>query len=86
VKTKVLLLLALTLTIPMLIAPAVRAQPSADINGDGKVNILDVTMACGQYMLTGSARNMTIVGKADFDGNGVITLIDLVTIISAWTG
>jgi Dockerin type I domain len=86
VKTKVLLLLALALTIPMLMAPAIRAQPNADINGDGDVNILDIVMAGGQYMLTGAARNMTIVSKADFDGDGVITLLDLVTIIASWTG
>lgn len=88
-KIKVLLFLALMLTIPMLVAPAARAWPNPtadpDIDGDTHyVTILDVTKACSQFMLTGGDRDMTIVAKADFDNDGVVTMLDLVTLITMW--
>jgi hypothetical protein len=90
-KTKLVLILAFTLTIALLMAPRVNA-PSAlpgDINGDGKVNILDVTSATSQYMLTaGNPKyNSTIVEKADLAPpyNGIINILDLVTLISHYS-
>ena len=74
----------------MLIAPMAHAtypNPSAnpDVDNSGHyVTILDLTLACSQYMLTGGARNMTIVERADFDNDGVVTMIDIVTLISLW--
>lgn len=87
-KTKVLLVLALTLTMSLLMLPRVRALPDADINGDGHVNVLDVTLAGSQYKLTASdiGYNSTIVEKADFNGNGIVDLLDVVTIIGKFTG
>jgi hypothetical protein len=83
-KIKVLLILALTLTIPMLMAPMVHAS-NPDVYPDAKyVDIQDIVLAGSQYGLTGSARNMTIVNRADFNGNGIVDLFDLVTMITMW--
>lgn len=79
------------LSTAMLFAPNISdAQVTGDINGDGRVNIQDVTLAASQYMLesSDSGYNATIVGKADlaepFDGR--INILDLATLISYYTG
>lgn len=87
-KTKIFLVLALTLTVGMLMMPHVRATPNADINNDGSVDILDVTLAGTQYKLTSSdpGYDAAIVEKADFNLNGMVDLLDVVTIIGRFTG
>ncbi len=91
-KTKLSLILALALLAPLLVTPRMNAVCSipGDINGDNKVNILDVTLAATQYKVTSesSAYNATIVSKADLAPpfNGVIDLLDLVTLIGHFTG
>jgi hypothetical protein len=56
----------------------------ADINGDGKVDICDVTLAASQYMKKpgDSDYNITIVSRADLAPpyDGIINILDLVTI------
>lgn len=87
-KTKILLVLILTLTMGMLMMPNVHAAPNADINDDGIVDILDITLAGSQYRL-GSADvgyNATIVDKADFNLNGIVELLDMVTIVAHFAG
>lgn len=85
-KAKLILILALVLTIPLLTAPTTRANGvPGDINGDGKVNILDITLATGQYLLPPDDPNYnaTIVDKVDFtEPYGIITMLDLVTLTS----
>lgn len=90
-KVKLLLILALTLSVPMLfMVPKARAAIPGDIDGDGDVGITDVTMAAGQYMLMPGdpGYDPAIVAMADiaepFDG--VINLMDMVTIVSHYTG
>lgn len=93
-KAKLLLVLALTMTMPLLfMAPKVHTSIvpiPGDINGDGHVNILDVVLAATQYMLTPDSPgyNATIVSRADLAPpfNGIINMEDLVTIISHYTG
>lgn len=92
-KAKLLLMtLALTVAMPLMMAPTIHANPDipGDINSDGDVNILDIALAGGQYKLQPSdpKYNITIVGKADlappFDG--VLNIMDIVTMIYHWTG
>ena len=87
-KTKVLIVLALTLSITLLMVPRVQAQPNADIDNDGHVDILDVTAASAQYKLTTGdpEYDPAIVERADFNSNGVVDLMDIVTIIGKFTG
>lgn len=86
-----LLILALIMTMPLLfIVPKARAFKPGDINQDGKVDILDVVLASKQYMLksSDSGYNATIVGRADLAPpyNGVINILDMVTMVSNYTG
>lgn len=91
-EAKLILILALTLSLPLVMMPQIRASNgiTGDINGDGKVDILDVTLAAGQYSKEpgDSGYNATIVSKADLASpfNGVINMLDLVTLISHYTG
>lgn len=66
------------------------AQITGDIDGDDDVDIYDVTLAAGQYMVDPSdpSYDSTIVQKADLaePKNGIIDILDLVTIISHYTG
>ena len=89
VKAKLILFLALTLSMPLLIRSTHANGVPGDVNGDGMVNILDVTLAAGQYLLTvdDPNYNATIVEKVDFtEPYGIITILDLVTLVSYYTG
>ena len=89
-KVKVLLILISTML--LLMAPAVRAPNGipGDINEDGKVDISDVVLAASQYGLKpgDAGYNSTIVEKADLAPpfNGVINMLDMVTITYHYTG
>jgi hypothetical protein len=90
VKTKLFaLFVILGLAAVLLMKPAYAAIPG-DINLDGKVDILDVTLATGQYGLTPAmpGYNSTIVGRADLAApyDGVLNIYDLVTLVSHYTG
>jgi uncharacterized protein YfaS (alpha-2-macroglobulin family) len=57
---------------------------SADINGDGRVNIIDLTlaaMAFGSHL--GDPRWDP---RCDLDGNNLINIIDITLVARAWTG
>jgi hypothetical protein len=86
-KTKVLPVLALILTIALLMVPKIHAQPNPDIDGDGHVNISDVILAASQYRLIASdpGYDAAIVEKADFTGDGMVNLIDMVTLIQYYS-
>ena len=89
-----LLILALIMTMPLLfivpIVPKARAFNRCDINQDGKVDILDVVLVSTQYALKlgDLGYNTTIVGRADLAPpyNGVINILDMVTMVSNYTG
>jgi hypothetical protein len=84
VKAKLLVIFALIVTIPLLFTvPIAHASIVGDINLDGHVTILDVVLAASQYMLKSSDPhyNSTIVGRADYNLNGVVDIMDLVTIV-----
>lgn len=88
-KVKLLLIFALTLTMPLLMAPKTRANGvPGDIDGDGKVTVLDVAMAGSQYLLTPDdpEYNASIVEKADFVNDDIINILDLTTLIYYYTG
>ena len=49
---------------------------SADINGDGDVNVSDLLSVVSDWGLADS--------PADIDGNGVVNTTDLLAVIDAW--
>lgn len=51
----------------------------ADVNGDGAVNALDLTILLGNWGLTGPNR------PGDVNGNGVIDGSDLTLVLAGWT-
>lgn len=57
-------------------------QYKQDINADGKVNILDVVLACASYGSHPGDPNWN--PYADLNGDGVINILDLVSIISVY--
>jgi len=93
-KANLLSILTLTLAVATLTMLPIPCSGSSvligDINEDGHVDIQDVVMAAGQYSLTPSdpAYNSTIVERADIAPpfNGIIDILDLVTITSYYTG
>jgi uncharacterized protein YfaS (alpha-2-macroglobulin family) len=57
---------------------------SADINADGRVNIVDLTLAALAFgSHPGEARWDP---RCDLDGNNVINIIDITLVARAWTG
>ena len=66
-----------------------KAQLIGDINNDGKVDILDLTLATSQYLLTPEdpGYNQTIVERADVaEPYQIIDILDIVTIAAHYTG
>ncbi|SEL19250.1 dockerin type I repeat-containing protein [Ruminococcus albus] len=45
-----------------------------DVNGDGKVNVTDITLAVAHFK---GVRKLNNISAADFDGDGFITLSDI---------
>ena len=58
--------------------PAATPQPVADINGDGVVNIQDLTLVAAQFGQTGEDI------AADVNGDGVVDIKDLVLVAAAF--
>lgn len=54
---------------------------SGDVNGDGKVNIQDVTDLIN-YLLSGNSALINMA-NADMDGNGTVNITDVTTLINA---
>jgi hypothetical protein len=50
----------------------------ADVNGDGAVNGLDLSVLLGAWGTSSAA--------ADIDGNGIVDALDLAQLLAAWTG
>lgn len=55
-----------------------------DLNGDGRVDIQDIVIAAMSFGTTPASPNWNPV--VDFDGNGVINVLDLVLLTTHWTG
>jgi uncharacterized protein YfaS (alpha-2-macroglobulin family) len=61
-----------------------RKTVSADINEDGRVNIIDLTLvakAFGSHL-----GDLRWDSRCDLDGNNVINIIDITLVARAWTG
>ena len=51
-----------------------------DVNGDGVVNIVDVTLAIGQIL--GQPASTSVTGTADINGDGKVDIADFVSILN----
>jgi hypothetical protein len=65
-----------SLMFALVIAPAARAAGSADINGDGQVNITDLSILLARYGSTDPA--------ADINGNGTVDITDLSILLAQY--
>lgn len=54
---------------------------TGDVNGDGKVNILDLSVLASHYGATGAT-----LAQGDVNGDGVVNISDLSIIAAHWTG
>ena len=61
--------------VSVIVEDCVPALP-ADLNGDGVVNGVDLTILLGQW---GSP------GSADIDGDGVVSAADLTALLAQWS-
>lgn len=57
----------------------------ADINGDGKVTLEDLSIAMKYYMVDSTSENWNKAKKCDINGDNVIDLSDLIAILSKRT-
>lgn len=89
-KTKLIVLLTIACMAATLLLRPTYAQVPGDIDGDGDVDIYDVTQAVSQYWLKpgDDGYNPEIVEKADLAApyDGIINIFDIVTIVSHYTG
>ena len=62
---------------------AVSDKPNCDVNGDGKVDLLDITY-CQKYYRQGSdSPDWSDFKQCDLDGDGLIGIQDLIIILQA---
>jgi len=72
------LVIALTVAVGYLIVHQSHAA-NADINGDGTVNILDLSILAAHYNKTGQT-----FSTGDINGDGVVNILDLSILAAAW--
>jgi hypothetical protein len=71
--------LVIKLVLPGLAAGQSAARPG-DLNGDGRVNILDIQLAVNVFL--GTQTNPTIKALADVDGDGIVAAADIQIIVN----
>ena len=57
-----------------------------DANGDGEVNVADVTMTVDYILSNGSEFEHFVFPNADIDGNGIISVTDVTAIVDIILG
>ena len=62
---------------------AVSNKPSSDVNGDGVIDLLDITYCQKYYRKGESASDWNDFKHCDLDGNGLIDIQDLIIILQA---
>jgi hypothetical protein len=55
-----------------------------DVNGDGRVNILDAILVSNAFLATSSSSDWN--PNADIDGNGWVNILDSIILSNNWTG
>ena len=58
-------------------------QPSCDVNGDGVVDLLDITYCQKYYRKDDSSSDWKEFKQCDVDGSGLIDIQDLILILKA---
>ena len=53
--------------------------PTADVNADGVVNILDLVLVAGEFGVENRSRT-------DINGDGIVNILDLVIVANAFGG
>ena len=62
---------------------AVGTKPNCDVNGDGRVDLLDITYCQKYYRKGESSSDWNNFRHCDMDGNGIIDIQDLIIILNA---
>ena len=60
------------------LSASTQASTPGDLNGDGRVNITDLSILLSNYGTTNAV--------ADINGDGVVNIFDLSILLSRWTG
>jgi predicted alpha-1,2-mannosidase len=60
--------------------PSPTPAVAADLNGDGRVNVTDLSILLSHWAQTGTAV------PGDINGDGVVNITDLSSLLTAWTG
>ncbi len=62
------------------------AAPIVDLNGDGKVDIADLSAIAAHFGEMNPGIPAGLVASPDVNGDGVVDILDLIIVAANWTG